>query len=256
MTIKIKKYTAFNSAAQNTRSALVVQLMSRGINIATTLARNTNTRYHLYQDGELRDSKDDFPEKQGGGYTLQKFPGQPSSTVQKILDRLRVAGQQFNSVRRWGSRPRHSQFRISNFNYLPLLHIPKFGRSLPSSFFFGQPPCMGDPANDHSFVYNDQGKIDILRSPFFDINFEIDQFIEDYVEVSSSPWPPLSINNDLLSSGNLIPNPDQDDFPREFSSIIPLLIYSMMASSPSSLIQLNEKEDNVKTPPASINKNF
>ncbi|KAL0903117.1 hypothetical protein M5K25_027471 [Dendrobium thyrsiflorum] len=42
--------------------------------------------------------------------------------------------------------------------------------------------CMADPEQDHRFVYNDQGQIDIIKSPFFDVNPEVDQTVEDYVD--------------------------------------------------------------------------
>ncbi|KAL0905750.1 hypothetical protein M5K25_024187 [Dendrobium thyrsiflorum] len=35
---------------------------------------------------------------------------------------------------------------------------------------------------DHEFVYNDQGQENILKSPFFDVNLEIDHTIEEYVD--------------------------------------------------------------------------
>ncbi|KAL0916295.1 hypothetical protein M5K25_013793 [Dendrobium thyrsiflorum] len=41
---------------------------------------------------------------------------------------------------------------------------------------------MADPEQDHEFVYNEQGHADILNSPFFDINSEVDQTVEEYVE--------------------------------------------------------------------------
>ncbi|KAL0915002.1 hypothetical protein M5K25_015398 [Dendrobium thyrsiflorum] len=44
------------------------------------------------------------------------------------------------------------------------------------------PSCMADPELDHEFVYNDQGHVDILNSPFFDVNLEIDRTVEEYVE--------------------------------------------------------------------------
>ncbi|KAL0914210.1 hypothetical protein M5K25_017722 [Dendrobium thyrsiflorum] len=43
-------------------------------------------------------------------------------------------------------------------------------------------PWMADPELDSSFVYNEQGFIDILRSPFFDLNPEVDNSVEKYVE--------------------------------------------------------------------------
>ncbi|KAL0909034.1 hypothetical protein M5K25_023556 [Dendrobium thyrsiflorum] len=44
------------------------------------------------------------------------------------------------------------------------------------------PSCMADPELDHGFVYDDQGQVDILKSPFFDVNLEIDHTVEEYVD--------------------------------------------------------------------------
>ncbi|KAL0906572.1 hypothetical protein M5K25_025074 [Dendrobium thyrsiflorum] len=41
---------------------------------------------------------------------------------------------------------------------------------------------VADPEQDHGFVYNEQGHVNILNSPFFDVNPEVDQTIEEYVE--------------------------------------------------------------------------
>ncbi|KAL0909013.1 hypothetical protein M5K25_023534 [Dendrobium thyrsiflorum] len=41
---------------------------------------------------------------------------------------------------------------------------------------------MADPERDSGFVYNEQGFVDILRSPFFDLNLEVDDSVEEYVE--------------------------------------------------------------------------
>ncbi|PKU69915.1 hypothetical protein MA16_Dca026530 [Dendrobium catenatum] len=43
-------------------------------------------------------------------------------------------------------------------------------------------PCMADPEQDHGFFYDNQGLVVVLRPPFFDINWEIDQSAEDYVD--------------------------------------------------------------------------
>ncbi|KAL0927408.1 hypothetical protein M5K25_001574 [Dendrobium thyrsiflorum] len=42
--------------------------------------------------------------------------------------------------------------------------------------------CMGDPNVDHDFYYDDQGRVDVLRSPFFDVAFENDTTADEYVE--------------------------------------------------------------------------
>ncbi|KAL0915671.1 hypothetical protein M5K25_016106 [Dendrobium thyrsiflorum] len=41
---------------------------------------------------------------------------------------------------------------------------------------------MADPERDNGFVYNSQGQVDIIRSPFFDLNLEIDDTIDNYVD--------------------------------------------------------------------------
>ncbi|PKU67200.1 hypothetical protein MA16_Dca013624 [Dendrobium catenatum] len=41
---------------------------------------------------------------------------------------------------------------------------------------------MADPDLDSGFVYNEQGHIDILRSTFFDVNPEIDNSTEEYLD--------------------------------------------------------------------------
>ncbi|KAL0912967.1 hypothetical protein M5K25_016391 [Dendrobium thyrsiflorum] len=43
-------------------------------------------------------------------------------------------------------------------------------------------PCMADPDVDHGFLYDEQGLVDILQSPFFDPNPEVDDTIDDYIE--------------------------------------------------------------------------
>ncbi|KAL0926550.1 hypothetical protein M5K25_002788 [Dendrobium thyrsiflorum] len=43
-------------------------------------------------------------------------------------------------------------------------------------------PCMGDPASDHGFLYDEQGRVDILNSPFFDVSFGNDRTADEYVD--------------------------------------------------------------------------
>ncbi|KAL0913987.1 hypothetical protein M5K25_017482 [Dendrobium thyrsiflorum] len=42
--------------------------------------------------------------------------------------------------------------------------------------------CMADPDLNSGFTYDEQGFVDILRSPFFDVNLAIDNMVEEYVE--------------------------------------------------------------------------
>ncbi|KAL0918728.1 hypothetical protein M5K25_010752 [Dendrobium thyrsiflorum] len=41
---------------------------------------------------------------------------------------------------------------------------------------------MEDPDVDHGFLYDDQGRVDILGSPFFDVEFGNDRTADEYVD--------------------------------------------------------------------------
>ncbi|KAL0905313.1 hypothetical protein M5K25_023723 [Dendrobium thyrsiflorum] len=41
---------------------------------------------------------------------------------------------------------------------------------------------MADLEVDHGFVYDDQGRTNILGSPFLDLNLDVDDSVEDYVD--------------------------------------------------------------------------
>ncbi|KAL0910116.1 hypothetical protein M5K25_021056 [Dendrobium thyrsiflorum] len=41
---------------------------------------------------------------------------------------------------------------------------------------------MADPDVDYGFLYDDQGLVDILRSPFFDLNPVVDDTVDDYID--------------------------------------------------------------------------
>ncbi|PKU67282.1 hypothetical protein MA16_Dca021234 [Dendrobium catenatum] len=40
---------------------------------------------------------------------------------------------------------------------------------------------MADLEADHGFLYDDQGRTNILESPFFDVNLDVDASVEDYL---------------------------------------------------------------------------
>ncbi|KAL0903926.1 hypothetical protein M5K25_025989 [Dendrobium thyrsiflorum] len=44
------------------------------------------------------------------------------------------------------------------------------------------PPCMADLEHDHGFIYDFQERVDLLQSPFFDLNLEVDDTVDDYVD--------------------------------------------------------------------------
>ncbi|KAL0904823.1 hypothetical protein M5K25_026978 [Dendrobium thyrsiflorum] len=41
---------------------------------------------------------------------------------------------------------------------------------------------MADPEHDHGFVFDVHGRTDLLQSTFFDLNLEIDDTVDDYVD--------------------------------------------------------------------------
>ncbi|KAL0919222.1 hypothetical protein M5K25_011304 [Dendrobium thyrsiflorum] len=41
---------------------------------------------------------------------------------------------------------------------------------------------MGVPNVDHGFLFDDQGRVDILGSPFFDVTFENDNTVDEYAD--------------------------------------------------------------------------
>ncbi|KAL0922505.1 hypothetical protein M5K25_006495 [Dendrobium thyrsiflorum] len=41
---------------------------------------------------------------------------------------------------------------------------------------------MGDPDVDYGFLYDEQGRVDILQSPFFDVTFGNDRTADEYVD--------------------------------------------------------------------------
>ncbi|PKU86550.1 hypothetical protein MA16_Dca019996 [Dendrobium catenatum] len=41
---------------------------------------------------------------------------------------------------------------------------------------------MADPEVDHGFVFDEQGRTDILGSPFFDVFFGNDETVEGYID--------------------------------------------------------------------------
>ncbi|KAL0909030.1 hypothetical protein M5K25_023552 [Dendrobium thyrsiflorum] len=41
---------------------------------------------------------------------------------------------------------------------------------------------MADPGVNHGFVYDNQGSVDILQSLFFDLNPEVDDTVDEYID--------------------------------------------------------------------------
>ncbi|KAL0906267.1 hypothetical protein M5K25_024745 [Dendrobium thyrsiflorum] len=61
------------------------------------------------------------------------------------------------------------------------IHPPPLNHLLSPTSHLRQ-PCMGDPNIDHGFLYDEQGRVDILNSPFFDVSFGNDRTVDEYVD--------------------------------------------------------------------------
>ncbi|KAL0904965.1 hypothetical protein M5K25_027130 [Dendrobium thyrsiflorum] len=80
-----------------------------------------------------------------------------------------------------GGQGKMEKIQQAHLVILPSWRPPRAIQELPASHSCC-PACIVDPELDHGFVYNDQGQVDILISPFFDVNLEIDRAVEEYVE--------------------------------------------------------------------------
>ncbi|KAL0909053.1 hypothetical protein M5K25_023575 [Dendrobium thyrsiflorum] len=80
----------------------------------------------------------------------------------------------FHSYRAWPTTPSLSSIASSSH----CTHTIQRRKS-PSR---GPFPCMADQERDHGFMFDLHGRVDVLRSTFFDINPEIDDTIDDYVD--------------------------------------------------------------------------
>ncbi|KAL0918151.1 hypothetical protein M5K25_010143 [Dendrobium thyrsiflorum] len=74
---------------------------------------------------------------------------------------------------------------ITETSSLLLVHglpLPPLPSSRPTILSSPGKSCMGDPDIDHGFLYDEQGRVDILHSPFFDMAFENDRNADEYVD--------------------------------------------------------------------------
>ncbi|KAL0916357.1 hypothetical protein M5K25_013861 [Dendrobium thyrsiflorum] len=102
-------------------------------------------------------------------------------------------------------------------SFFPPPFLPKPPSLLPVLVHYPDGLCMGDPASDHGFLYDEQGRVDILNSPFFDISFGNDRTADEYVDrviyqltlalEERLPRGPWYIVNNSLTSPNPTPTP-------------------------------------------------
>ncbi|KAL0908036.1 hypothetical protein M5K25_022501 [Dendrobium thyrsiflorum] len=90
---------------------------------------------------------------------------------------------------------------------------------------------MIDPEVDHGFIYDHQGLVDILQSPFFDLNLEVDNTIDNYVDRILFTLAPFI--EEHLPSGHwrIIGHPPVSSSPVNFRWINTLSITSLLVAS-------------------------
>ncbi|KAL0923166.1 hypothetical protein M5K25_007211 [Dendrobium thyrsiflorum] len=124
-----------------------------------------------------------------------------TDTQGELTDFRRQTGERLDNIERFGnpaiytpSRP-HSPYGEDTRNEFgpprkpyPAIPIPSttLHPTSPSRLPLHQSPpgkpCMGDPDIDHGFLYDDQGRVDLLGSPFFDVEFGNDRTADKYVD--------------------------------------------------------------------------
>ncbi|KAL0924627.1 hypothetical protein M5K25_005473 [Dendrobium thyrsiflorum] len=91
-----------------------------------------------------------------------------------------------NSQKLLSRFPGHIRIAVQKFQQRSFV-VPLSGSPLLVDQKFPNPQlavnsCMADPEQDHDFVFDEQALINILRSPFFDIDLENNRSVEEYME--------------------------------------------------------------------------
>ncbi|KAL0919909.1 hypothetical protein M5K25_012035 [Dendrobium thyrsiflorum] len=60
--------------------------------------------------------------------------------------------------------------------------MPRTGLYMEASSFVSSKLSMADPEIDHGFVFDGEGRTDVLGSPFFDVHFGTDDTIDEYID--------------------------------------------------------------------------
>ncbi|KAL0917233.1 hypothetical protein M5K25_012282 [Dendrobium thyrsiflorum] len=100
---------------------------------------------------------------------------------------------------------------------------------------------MVDPELDHRFVFNSQGRIDVLRSPFFDVNLEIDHTVEEYIDRIFFSSTTAIDEYHIPIQWQILRRPPIPSFPVNFSldetAIFLILLFSSSLFNPPQLVQ-------------------
>ncbi|PKU82682.1 hypothetical protein MA16_Dca021958 [Dendrobium catenatum] len=66
---------------------------------------------------------------------------------------------------------------------------------------------MADPEVDHGFLYDDQGRTNILESHFFDVNLDVDASVEDYLDRILFTLVPSITTGSWILTSHLVDSP-------------------------------------------------
>ncbi|PKU61088.1 hypothetical protein MA16_Dca020461 [Dendrobium catenatum] len=94
---------------------------------------------------------------------------------------------------------------------------------------------MEEPEWNFGFVHDDQGQVDILQSPFFDVGFDFDDTIEDYID--RIHYTLVDVIDEQRSKGRWIIDgrPPAPPNPASFPATSPLKITCLLVASLSLL---------------------
>ncbi|KAL0921544.1 hypothetical protein M5K25_008627 [Dendrobium thyrsiflorum] len=116
------------------------------------------------------------------------YAGQQSRNVPKLIFGIETFPSLTPSAPTSSSLGRHpSSLPLAHGHHSPPLPSPRPAThpllaALPLHLSSPGKPCMGDPDVDHEFLYDEQGRVDILQSPFFDVTFGSDRTNDEYVD--------------------------------------------------------------------------
>ncbi|KAL0909103.1 hypothetical protein M5K25_023632 [Dendrobium thyrsiflorum] len=115
-----------------------------------------------------------------GHCDIRKCTGRKLARFGLLKDRTQcVSKEDYPLVKRQG-------LAVVDCSWVRLKDVPFVKLRCPAPRVFvrtSRKLCMADPDLDHGFIYDDEGRVDIIRSPFFDVQFsEEDVTVEDYID--------------------------------------------------------------------------
>ncbi|PKU60588.1 hypothetical protein MA16_Dca027916 [Dendrobium catenatum] len=87
------------------------------------------------------------------------------------------------------------------------------------------PLCFADPEVDHGFLYDDQGRNNLIESLFFDVNLDVDASVEDYLNHILFTLVPSIKEHILVTTSHPVDSPPPATSPTNYvvGTICPLV---------------------------------